>query len=42
MGDNPYSDVALAHTMGWKSALLRLGYGMEMIHFRFGEGRRKE
>ena len=42
VGDNPYSDVALAHTMGWKSALLRLGYGMEMIHFRFGEGRRKE
>mmetsp|Transcript_13058 Transcript_13058/g.23607 ORF Transcript_13058/g.23607 Transcript_13058/m.23607 type:complete len:357 (-) Transcript_13058:49-1119(-) len=25
VGDNPYSDVALAHTMGWKSALVRTG-----------------
>jgi ribonucleotide monophosphatase NagD (HAD superfamily) len=24
-GDNPYSDVALAHTMGWNSALVRTG-----------------
>ena len=25
VGDNPYSDVALAHTMGWKSALVKTG-----------------
>lgn len=25
VGDNPYSDVALAHTMGWNSALVRTG-----------------
>ena len=25
VGDTPYSDVALAHTMGWKSALVKTG-----------------
>ncbi|KAL7527671.1 hypothetical protein ACHAXR_002072 [Thalassiosira sp. AJA248-18] len=25
VGDNPFSDVALAHTMGWNSALVRTG-----------------